>query len=165
MIPNVAPAPADSPDPTSATLLPPAPARAGRRFSVAKLFASPASTAGVVWLAAIVLASLTAPLWLPFRTEDQDFTAVLSGPSAAHWLGTDELGRDLLSRIFASAAGTLGTSMITVIVAVGLGTLLAMLAAAAGERVEAGISRVTEIMMSLPGTVIILAVIGAVGTN
>ncbi|MDN4609835.1 dipeptide/oligopeptide/nickel ABC transporter permease/ATP-binding protein [Arthrobacter burdickii] len=165
MIPNVAPAPADSPEPASAALLPPAPARAGRRLSASKLFASPASTAGVVWLAVIVIASLTAPLWLPFRTEDQDFTAVLSGPSAAHWLGTDELGRDLLSRIFASAAGTLGTSMITVIVAVGLGTLLAMLAAAAGERVEAVISRVTEIMMSLPGTVIILAVIGAVGTN
>src|SRR5215217_22300 len=165
MIPNVAPAPADSPEPTSAALLPPAPARAGRRFSASKLFASPASTAGVIWLAAIVVASLTAPLWLPFKTEDQHFTAVLSGPTAAHWLGTDELGRDLLSRIFASAAGTLGTSMITVIVAVGLGTLLAMLAAAAGERVEAAISRVTEIMMSLPGTVIILAVIGAVGTN
>ena len=118
-----------------------------------------------MWLAALVAASLTAPLWLPFKTEDQDFTAVLSGPTAAHWLGTDELGRDILSRIFASAAGTLGTSLITVIVAVGLGTLLAMAAAAAGERVEDVISRVTEIMMSLPGTVIILAVIGAVGTN
>jgi peptide/nickel transport system permease protein len=133
--------------------------------SARKLFASPASAAGVTWLAALVAASLSARWWLPFKTEDQDFTAVLSGPTAAHWLGTDELGRDLLCRIFASAAGTLGTSMITVIVAVGLGTVLAMLAAAAGERVEAVISRVTEIMMSLPGTVIILAVIGAVGTN
>jgi peptide/nickel transport system permease protein len=55
--------------------------------------------------------------------------------------------------------------MLTVIVGVGLGTILAMLAAGAGERTEAVISRVTEIMMSLPGTVIILAVIGAVGTN
>ena len=70
------------------------------------------------------------PWWLPYKTEDQDFTAVLSGPTAAHWLGTDELGRDLLSRIFAAAAGTLGTSLITVIVGVGLGTILAMVAAA-----------------------------------
>ena len=121
--------------------------------------------AGLLWLAALVAASLTAPLWLPFKTEDQDFTAVLSGPTAAHWLGTDELGRDILSRIFAAAAGTLGTSLITVIVGVGLGTLLAMAAAGAGDRAEAVISRVTEVMMSLPGTVIILAVIGAVGTN
>ncbi len=166
MIPNVAPAPADSADPTAAAVLSKAPRQsAAKKYSGSKLFSSPASIAGVIWLAALVAASLSAPLWLPFKTEDQDFTAVLSGPTAAHWLGTDELGRDLLSRIFASAAGTLGTSMITVIVAVGLGTLLAMLAAAAGERVENVISRVTEIMMSLPGTVIILAVIGAVGTN
>ncbi|WP_028270579.1 dipeptide/oligopeptide/nickel ABC transporter permease/ATP-binding protein [Arthrobacter sp. UNC362MFTsu5.1] len=152
MIPSVAPAPLQRKN-------------ALARFSAHRLFASPAGLAGVIWLAAIVAASLTAPWWLPFKTEDQDFTAVLSGPTAAHWLGTDELGRDLLSRIFAAAAGTLGTSLITVIVGVGLGTVLAMLAAAAGERAEAVISRVTEIMMSLPGTVIILAVIGAVGTN
>ncbi|WP_258804547.1 dipeptide/oligopeptide/nickel ABC transporter permease/ATP-binding protein [Pseudarthrobacter sp. NS4] len=166
MIPNVAPAPADSAEPTAAAVPPKATRQStAKKFTGNKLFASPASIAGVIWLAAIVIASLTAPLWLPYKTEDQDFTAVLSGPTAAHWLGTDELGRDILSRIFASAAGTLGTSMITVIVAVGLGTILAMLAAAAGERVENAISRVTEIMMSLPGTVIILAVIGAVGTN
>ncbi len=166
MIPNIAPAPADSPEPTAAAVLPMSPRQsAAKKFTGSKLFGSPASIAGVIWLAALVAASLTAPLWLPFKTEDQDFTAVLSGPTAAHWLGTDELGRDILSRIFASAAGTLGTAMITVLVAVGLGTLLAMLAAAAGERAENVISRVTEIMMSLPGTVIILAVIGAVGTN
>jgi peptide/nickel transport system permease protein len=165
MIPNTAPAPEDETT-TAAAVLPRAPRPgAAKKFSGGKLFASPASIAGVIWLAVLVAASLTAPLWLPFKTEDQDFTAVLSGPTAAHWLGTDELGRDLLSRIFASAAGTLGTSMITVIVAVGLGTLLAMLAAAAGDRAENVIGRVTEIMMSLPGTVIILAVIGAVGTN
>ena len=135
------------------------------KFSGHRLLASPGGLAGTVWLAALVAASLTASWWLPYKTEDQDFTAVLSGPTAAHWLGADELGRDLFSRIFASAAGTLGTSFITVLVGVGLGTILAMTAAAAGDRAEGVISRVTEIMMSLPGTVIILAVIGAVGTN
>ncbi|MGN7149860.1 dipeptide/oligopeptide/nickel ABC transporter permease/ATP-binding protein [Arthrobacter sp. SAFR-179] len=169
MIPTVAPAPADA-DQAGTTTPAGTPARnAGKaaitKFSRHRLFTSPGAVAGLVWLAAIVIASLTAPLWLPFKTEDQDFTAVLSGPTAAHWLGTDELGRDILSRIFAAAAGTLGTSMLTVIVGVGLGTVLAMLAAGAGTRTEAVISRVTEIMMSLPGTVIILAVIGAVGTN
>ncbi|MDQ0729840.1 dipeptide/oligopeptide/nickel ABC transporter permease/ATP-binding protein [Arthrobacter sp. B1I2] len=169
MIPTVAPAPADADQAGSTTpAAAPAPS-AGKaaitRLSRHRLLTSPGAVAGLIWLAAIVTASLTAPLWLPFKTEDQDFTAVLSGPTAAHWLGTDELGRDILSRIFAAAAGTLGTSMLTVIVGVGLGTILAMLAAGAGERTEAVISRVTEIMMSLPGTVIILAVIGAVGTN
>ncbi|WP_307358848.1 dipeptide/oligopeptide/nickel ABC transporter permease/ATP-binding protein [Pseudarthrobacter niigatensis] len=167
MIPSMAPVPADQLEtPTPAT----APVRnAGKaaiaKFSRHRLFTSPGAVAGLVWLVAMVAASLTAPLWLPYKTEDQDFTAVLSGPTGAHWLGTDELGRDILSRIFAAAAGTLGTSMLTVIVGVGLGTILAMLAAGAGERTEGVISRVTEVMMSLPGTVIILAVIGAVGTN
>ncbi|MEE9097785.1 dipeptide/oligopeptide/nickel ABC transporter permease/ATP-binding protein [Pseudarthrobacter phenanthrenivorans] len=169
MIPTVAPAPADADQAGSTTAAGASAPRAGKaaltRFSRHRLFGSPGAVAGLVWLAALVIASLTAPLWLPYKTEDQDFTAVLSGPTAAHWLGTDELGRDILSRIFAAAAGTLGTSLITVIVGVGLGTVLALLAAGAGERTEAVISRVTEIMMSLPGTVIILAVIGAVGTN
>ncbi|MCU1519583.1 MAG: dipeptide/oligopeptide/nickel transporter permease/ATP-binding protein, partial [Pseudarthrobacter sp.] len=164
MIPNVAPAPADS-TATNAVVPKSGPKAAFTKVSAHRLFASPGGVAGVLWLAALVVASLTAPLWLPFKTEDQDFTAVLSGPTAAHWLGTDELGRDILSRIFASAAGTLGTSFITVIVAVGLGTIFAMASAALGDRVEAVISRVSEIMMSVPGTVIILAVIGAVGTN
>lgn len=166
MIPNVAPAPADSAPATAAAAIR---SNAGQRtafskVSASRLFASPGGVAGVLWLAALVVASLTALWWLPYKTEDQDFTAVLSGPTAAHWLGTDELGRDLLSRIFAAAAGTLGTSLITVIVGVGLGTALAMVAAG-GDRTEGAISRVTEIMMSLPGTVIILAVIGAVGTD
>ena len=168
MIPNLAPAVAeqDAAATAAAALRPQSGPRAAiTRLSANRLFASPGGVAGVLWLAALVAASLTAQWWLPYKTEDQDFTAVLSGPTAAHWLGTDELGRDLLSRIFAAAAGTLGTSLITVIVGVGLGTVLATAAAAAGERAETVISRVTEIMMSLPGTVIILAVIGAVGTN
>ncbi|BCW17692.1 dipeptide/oligopeptide/nickel ABC transporter ATP-binding protein [Arthrobacter sp. NtRootA9] len=171
MIPTVAPAPADADQAGSTTAAGAPVPRPGRAALTRlsrhrhRLLGSPGAVAGLVWLAALVIASLTAPLWLPFKTEDQDFTAVLSGPTAAHWLGTDELGRDILSRIFAAAAGTLGTSMITVIVGVGLGTILAMLAAGAGERTETAISRVTEVMMSLPGTVIILAVIGAVGTN
>ena len=167
MIPNVAPAPADSAPATAAAaaVQPKSGQRTGlSKVSASRLFASPGGVAGVVWLAALVVASLTAQWWLPYKTEDQDFTAVLSGPTAGHWLGTDELGRDLLSRIFAAAAGTLGTSLITVIVGVGLGTALAMVAAG-GDRLEGVISRVTEVMMSLPGTVIILAVIGAVGTH
>lgn len=163
MIPNVAPAPADS---TAAAAAVPksGPRAAFTKVSAHRLFASPGGVAGVLWLAVLVAASLTAPWWLPFKTEDQDFTAVLSGPTAAHWLGADELGRDILSRIFASAAGTLGTSFITVVVGIGLGTILAM-TAAASLRAEGVISRSTEILMSLPSTVIILAVIGAVGTN
>ena len=120
---------------------------------------------GLIWIAFILISSATAPLWLPYPTEQQDFTAVLQTPTAAHWLGTDELGRDLLSRIFAAGAGTLLTSSIAALVSSGIAVPLALWAAAAGSRTESVINRITEIIMSIPGVVVILAVIGAVGTN
>ena len=58
----------------------------------------------IIWLVGLVLASLTSPLWLRYGPLEQDLSAVLQGPSWAHLLGTDELGRDLLSRIVTAAA-------------------------------------------------------------
>ncbi|NEM92271.1 dipeptide/oligopeptide/nickel ABC transporter permease/ATP-binding protein [Galbitalea soli] len=130
-----------------------------------RLLRSPSGTLGLLWLLLIVLASATARLWLPYPTEKQDLTAVLQTPTAAHWLGTDELGRDLLSRIFAAGAGTLLTTSIAALVAVGVAVPLSLWSAGAGPRVEAVINRVTEIVMSVPGVVVMLAVIGAFGTN
>ena len=86
MIPNIAPAPADTAPATAAAAIRPT---AGQRTALSKvsasrLFASPGGVAGLGWLAALVVASLTAEWWFPYKTEDQDFTAVLSGPTAAH---------------------------------------------------------------------------------
>ncbi len=89
---------------------------------------------------------------------------MLQGPSAAHLLGTDELGRDLLSRIVTAAASTLAIGLITPIVAM-IVTIPITLWAVRSLRGEGSMNRVSEILMSLPGTVIILAFIAAVGTN
>ncbi|MCX7520762.1 dipeptide/oligopeptide/nickel ABC transporter permease/ATP-binding protein [Microbacterium sp. STN6] len=132
---------------------------------LARLVRRPPAVAGALWLAFIVIASLTAPLWLPYPTEQQDFSAVLAGPSPAHWLGTDELGRDLLSRIFAAGGGTLAASTIGAVVAMLVAVPLALIAASGGERVEGVINRVTEVMLAIPAFIIMLAVIGVVGTN
>ncbi|MCW4386229.1 dipeptide/oligopeptide/nickel ABC transporter permease/ATP-binding protein [Salinibacterium sp. SYSU T00001] len=129
------------------------------------LLRSPLGMLGLAWLVVIVVASLTAPLWLPYPIEYQDFSAVLAGPSAAHLLGTDELGRDVLSRIFAAGAGSLITTFLAAVVAIGVALPLALIAAASSARIETIINRVTEIAMSIPALVIIIAVIGAVGTN
>ena len=114
MIPNVAPAPADSATSHGCRCRPsqgPAPRAGYRNFSAQPAVRSPGRH-GRRHLAGRPGGCLAdgASGGCPIKTEDQDFTAVLSGPTAAHWLGTDELGRDLLSRIFAAAAGTLGTS-------------------------------------------------------
>ena len=134
-----------------------------RRLS-GRVFRSPAAVLSIVWLVGLVLASLTSPLWLRYGPLEQDLSAVLQGPSLAHFLGTDELGRDLLSRIVTAAAPTLLIAVITPIVAV-LVTVPITLWAARYARAEGLVNRVSEIVLSLPGTVIILAFIAAVGTN
>ncbi len=122
-----------------------------------RVLRSPAAVISIVWLVGLVIASVTGPL-------QQDLTAVLQGPSAAHLLGTDELGRDLLSRIVTAAAPTLLIALIAPIVAVLITTPLTLWAARRA-RTESVMSRISEIVLSLPGMVIILAAIAAVGTN
>jgi peptide/nickel transport system permease protein len=134
-----------------------------RRLS-GRVLRSPAAVLSIIWLVGLIIASLTGPLWLRYGPLEQDLSAVLQGPSWAHLLGTDELGRDLLSRIVTAAAPTLLIAVITPIVAV-LVTVPITLWAARYVRAEGFVNRVSEIVLSLPGTVIILAFIAAVGTN
>lgn len=129
-----------------------------------RLFRSPTAVLSLVWLIGLTLASLTSPLWLRYGPLEQDLSAVLQGPSAAHILGTDELGRDLLSRIVTAAASTMAIGLIPPIVAVAI-TVPVTLWAVRSRRAEGTMNRISEIVMSLPGTVIILAFIAAVGTN
>lgn len=138
--------------------------RATDRKRGGRSFRSPTAIIGVVWLIGLVTASLTGPLWLRYGPLEQDLGAVLQGPSAAHLLGTDELGRDLLSRIVTAAAPTLFIACIPPLVAM-LITIPVTLWAVRGQRSENAMNRVSELLMSLPGTMIILAFIAAVGTN
>jgi peptide/nickel transport system permease protein len=123
----------------------------------------PGAALSVGWLVFLVVASFTAPLWRPYEVDEQDLAHTLEGPSAAHWLGTDPNGRDLLSRIFSAGAEPLLVSTLTVLVAFGIGIPLALMAAQRGRRTEQVTSRLTEIVMALPSTILLLAVIGVIG--
>ena len=135
-----------------------------RRIKATSGFRSPTVILALLWLVGLLVASITAPLWLRYGPLEQDLSAVLQGPTPAHILGTDELGRDLLSRLVTAAAPTLLIALITPVVAVAL-TVPVTLWAARSRRAEGFANRVSEIVLSLPGMVIILAFIAAVGTN
>ncbi|MCZ2839392.1 dipeptide/oligopeptide/nickel ABC transporter permease/ATP-binding protein [Modestobacter sp. VKM Ac-2985] len=139
------------------------PSRPGRRLPY--FLRRPGGLFGAVWLAFVVLASLTAPWWIPYGVAEQDLSNRLALPSADHWLGTDPLGRDLLSRIFSAGAEPLLGAGITVLVAFGIGLTMALIAAERGPRVERVSSRLAEVLLALPSTILLLAVIGAIGVR
>jgi peptide/nickel transport system permease protein len=142
---------------------PSAPTR--RRRGLPGILRRPGALLSVLWLVFLVVASFTAPLWRPYEVSQQDLAHRLESPSAAHWLGTDPNGRDLLSRIFSAGAQPLLASSLTVLVAFGIGVPLALIAAERGPRVERVISRLTEVLLALPSTILLLAVIGVIGVK
>jgi peptide/nickel transport system permease protein len=117
------------------------------------------------WLILLLLASLTASRWEPYPADDQNPMHTLAGPSASHWLGTDELGRDVLTRIAAGSWISVGPALLAIVVAFGIGIPLALVAAEHGRWVERGFSRFAELLLALPSVIILLAFVGAVGVH
>src|SRR3954467_13365806 len=153
--------PLDAADDASTEVVPPTQRRRGLPSALRR----PGPLLAIGWLLLVVVLSFTAPLWRPYEVDEQDLADRLALPSAAHWLGTDPLGRDILSRIFAAGALPLLSSALMLVVAFGIGLPLALIAAERGRRTERVISRLTEILMALPLIILLLAVIGVIGNR
>ena len=152
---------------TRAWLLDPAPvsrwqARCGRAYVGWLGFrSSPAALAGLLIVGALVLCAILAP-WL--ATHDpyaQDLRNMLAPPSAAHWLGTDELGRDIWSRVVHGARVTLGIVFTVAILAAPIGLAIGCTAGYLGGRVDRVLMRMTDIALAFPRLVLALAFVAA----
>ena len=117
----------------------------------------------LAFLAALVLLALTAPLIAPYPITAQDVDNTLAGPSTQHLLGTDDLGRDVFSRMVHGAAATLYASSLAVGIAVLLGLPVGLLAGYLGGWVDDAISRFIDALLSFPSIVLAIAVTGALG--
>jgi len=117
----------------------------------------------LAYLGLLLLLALSAPLVAPYSPTAQDVNAMLQDPNAAHWLGTDDLGRDTLSRLIYGAPISLFASLMAVSVGLVLGVPIGLCAGYLGGWVDAVISRVIETMMSFPGIVLAIGVTGALG--
>ena len=123
---------------------------------------------GLVALAAIVALALLAPLVAPFDPIDQRISNKLRPPSAEHWLGTDTFGRDVLSRILHGARTSLLVGLLSVAIAMVVGTLLGLYAGYKGGKVDTLIMRSMDVLLTFPTLVmglLILAVAGASVAN
>lgn len=117
-------------------------------------------------LVVIVLLALTAivgPLVVPVDPLEQDLVNRLAGSSAEHWLGTDELGRDVLSRLVSAARVSLFSAFLAVGVAAGLGIVPGLVSGYVGGRFDSAIMRATDVAMSFPPLLLAIAVVGILG--
>jgi ABC-type dipeptide/oligopeptide/nickel transport system permease subunit len=122
-----------------------------------------AAMTGLVIIAVFLLLALLAPVAAPYDPNAQSLTSRLQTPSAQHWFGTDNLGRDILSRVVYGAR----ISMLIGVLAVGIGLLvgvpLGLLSGYFGRWVDIVIQRVTDVMLAFPTILLALTLVAALG--
>ncbi|MFF1257391.1 dipeptide/oligopeptide/nickel ABC transporter permease/ATP-binding protein [Streptomyces sp. NPDC058321] len=130
-----------------------------------KALARPAARVSLIWLIGMSAACALASVLAPIDPLEQDLTHTFSGPSALHWLGSDELGRDIYSRLLHGGSGLLLTALIPLGVSLVLAVPSGLLAGYVSGRVDAAATFVVDILFALPGLVVVLAIAAVTDNN
>lgn len=130
-----------------------------------RLVKNPTAMVGVGILVIIVLASILAPVLAPYDPNAMDYTALKAGPSAAHLLGCDQLGRDLLSRILYGGRYSLALGVIAALIGLFLGTFFGCIVGYAGGAVDNIAMRICDIWSSIPSMLLAILVSTAMGAG
>ncbi|BEU87532.1 ABC transporter permease [Selenomonas sp. TAMA-11512] len=117
--------------------------------------------AGIILL--IVLVAVFAPLISPYDPYESAMQNSLLPPSVEHYFGTDKLGRDIFTRILYGARISITMALIVVIISAGLGTLIGVISAYIGGKVDNAIMRLTDVFLAFPGIVLAIAIAGVLG--
>lgn len=134
-----------------------------RRLRV--ILRDPGAAAGLLWLALLLAAALAAPWIAPHDPQRVDLLAVLQPPDARHWLGTDDLGRDVLSRLLHGAAPSILSSLGAVTLAMVIGVPFGLMAGFLGGWVDAAISRGIDALLSFPTILLAVGIAAVLGTS
>jgi peptide/nickel transport system permease protein len=120
---------------------------------------------GAVIIGIMAFCAIFAPLLAPYDPNAIDLRRISESPSGAHWFGTDNVGRDILSRVLYGARISLSVGVVAVSIYLTIGFLLGAIAGYLGGFVDTAIMRFTDIMMCFPTFVLILILVGMVGPN
>ncbi|MDP8224240.1 MAG: ABC transporter permease [Candidatus Lernaella stagnicola] len=126
---------------------------------------SPAAIVGFVLIALLVIAALIGPWIAPQPADALHLGDALEGPSAAHLLGQDELGRDLFSRLIVGARASALVGVIVVLISVVVGTIVGLLAGYLGGVVDQIVMRIVDVLLAFPGILLAIAVAGILGPS
>ena len=134
----------------------------GRRYRLWLQFrGNPLAMAGLIVAIILIAVSLAAPLLAPQDPGAQDLAHRLARPSAQHWLGTDELGRDIYARVLYGGRVTLGMVVAVVILVAPLGLAIGCIAGYAGGLWDRLLMRITDIFLAFPRLILALAFVAA----
>jgi peptide/nickel transport system permease protein len=136
----------------------------GRRVASWRLLLrNPVTMVSAVVLAVIVFIAVTANWIAPFGVNDVDVPNALQPPSGAHWFGTDELGRDVFSRVLVAVQASLRVSVVSVTFAVVVGVTIGVIAGYRGGWIDTVFMRVVDVMFAFPVLLLALAVVAILG--
>ena len=117
------------------------------------------------WLLVIISAALFGPLLSPWEADAMDWDALEAAPSAAHWLGTDLIGRDMLLRVMLGARISLGVALIATFVSVLIGVPFGALSGYVGGRLDQILMRLVDTLYALPFILIVILLVVVFGRN
>ncbi len=126
---------------------------------------SPLTVAGYVLVVLLILTAVLAPILAPADPITQVLSTRLKPPSAAHWLGTDQLGRDVLSRMIFGARISLLIGIVVVGIAGSVGTLVGLIAGYVGGWLDELLMRLTDTFFAFPALILAMAISGALGPS
>jgi peptide/nickel transport system permease protein len=131
----------------------------------APILREPLNVLALTLIALFALGALLAPLIAPYDPLAQDLVSRLEPPSGAHWLGTDQLGRDILSRLLYGSRISLVIGVVVVGLAGISGSFVGLIAGYAGGFVDEGLMRLTEVFLAFPPLILAMAIAGALGPS
>jgi peptide/nickel transport system permease protein len=140
-----------------------APAEQTRTASWRLLLGNPVTVVSAVILAVVVVVALFAQWLIPYGVNDIDVPNALQSPSGAHWFGTDELGRDVLSRVLAAIQASMRVSLVSVAFAAVVGVTVGVVAGYRGGWLDTVLMRIVDVMFAFPVLLLALAVVAILG--
>jgi peptide/nickel transport system permease protein len=132
------------------------------RYALAE---NPVNLAALGLFLLLLLAAIAGPSLVPYDPIATDTTVALAPPSAAHWFGTDQLGRDVFSRVVAATRLDLAIAFAAVLLSMAVGSVVGAAIGYFGGRLDAAVSRVVDVLMAFPLFVLAMATVAALGNT
>ena len=122
---------------------------------------------GLVILALLTLMAILSPILIDYETQviKTNYSEALQAPSANHWFGTDEMGRDILLRVMYGSTVSLSIGVVTVAVSLTVGLILGAAAGYFGGKTDMIIMRIMDIFLAIPGTLLAICIVASLGNS